>query len=175
MVKAVIFDRDGVLSKLIDGHAPWSLSDFKIYPNAKEALSITRDLNYKHFVITNQPDVMDRKLKHTDLVQMTDALRRQLPIDSIRLCLDRKSDRYKPKTGMVDELIQDWDIDISKSFLVGDRWRDIVCGSRVGLKTILVRNEETQNDWPEEYGHIKPNYTTTDVLGACRLIKELQC
>jgi D-glycero-D-manno-heptose 1,7-bisphosphate phosphatase len=173
MVKAIIFDRDGVLSKLVNGHAPWSLSDFTLYPDAKRALALTKRLNYKQFVITNQPDVMDRKLPLIDLQRMNEVLRRSLDIDGVRICLDRKSDRYKPKTGMVDELIDEWDIDVSKSFFVGDRWRDIVCGSRAGLTTILVRNAETQNDWPEEYNHIQPNFIVSDVLSACKLITEL--
>ena len=173
MVKAIIFDRDGVLSKLVDGHAPWSLSDFVLYPNAKRALALTKRLNYKQFVITNQPDVMDKKLPLIDLQRMNEVMRRALDIDGVRICLDRKSDRYKPKTGMVDELIDEWDIDVSKSYFVGDRWRDIVCGSRAGLKTILVRNTETQNDWPDEYSHIRPEYTVDNVLAACKLITEL--
>jgi D-glycero-D-manno-heptose 1,7-bisphosphate phosphatase len=173
MVKAVVFDRDGVISKLVNKHAPWSYDEFEIYHNARAALNETKNHGFKNFIVTNQPDINDGKLKSEDLEKMNNLLMNKLPVDNIKVCTDRSSLRYKPNTGMVDELIADYKIDIKKSFFVGDRWRDIVCGKRAGLTTILITNSETQNDWPEEFSHIKPDFTVRSITRAVKIIAEL--
>ena len=173
MVKAVIFDRDGVISKLVDKHAAWKYEDFELYPTARAALNETKNHGFKNFVVTNQPDVLDGKLKLEDLHRMNSLMIKRLPIDNIKVCSERGSYRYKPNTGMVDELITDYKIDVKQSFFVGDRWRDIVCGKRVGLTTILIMNGETQTDWPEEYINIKPDYIVRTITRAVKLIAEL--
>jgi len=173
MVKAVIFDRDGVISKLVDNHAPWSYDEFEIYPNARAALNETKNHGYKNFIVTNQPDINDGKLKLEDLNRMNALLMKRLPVDNIKICTERNSHRYKPNTGMVDELVADYKLDVKNSFFVGDRWRDIVCGKRVGLTTILITNSETQNDWPEEFSHIKPDYIVRNITRAVKIIAEL--
>lgn len=173
MVKAVIFDRDGVISKLVDKHAAFKYEDFEIYPTARAALNETKNHGFKNFVVTNQPDVKDGKLTMEDLNRMHTLLMKRLPIDNIKVCTERNSPRYKPNTGMVDELVADYKIDVKNSYFIGDRWRDIVCGKRVGLTTILITNSETQNDWPEEFSNIKPDFITRTITKAVKLIAEL--
>jgi D-glycero-D-manno-heptose 1,7-bisphosphate phosphatase len=173
MVKAVMFDRDGVISKLIDKHAAFKYEDFELYPTARAALNETKNHGFKNFVVTNQPDVNNGELTMEDLNRMHTLLMKRLPIDNIKVCTERNSHRYKPNTGMVDELIADYKIDVKNSFFVGDRWRDIVCGYRAGLTTILITNSETQNDWPEEFINIKPDYVVRSITKAVKLIAEL--
>ena len=62
-------------------------------------------------------------------------------IDEIFVCKHDKKDRCmcrKPKNGMLKSAAKKWNIDFKKSFLIGDRWKDIEAGNSVGCKTIYI-------------------------------------
>ena len=87
VVKAVFFDRDGVLNELVDRGdgiktAPWNTSEFKILPNAKEAVDIVKKLGYKSYVVTNQPDMYDGHMSKESLDLMMKMIQHWLKIDS---------------------------------------------------------------------------------------------
>lgn len=171
MVKAIFFDRDGVLCDLVarptgQHTAPWTRDEFKMRPYIAEALALTR-AEYKHFVVTNQPDVLDGKLAFDDLLYFHECLYEIGHFDEIVYCLDRHSPNYKPRTGMVDDLVEKYNIDITQSFLVGDRWKDIVCGHHAGLTTIFVGAK-----YEDGGSGIGPDYSVTDVKAACDWIMQ---
>ena len=81
--------------------------------------------------------------------EIHDTLTSQLPIDAIYTCYhgnDGECDCRKPKPGMLKQAALDYNIDLSKSFMVGDRWKDIEAGNAVGCKTLYIDNgyKETQ-------------------------------
>jgi D-glycero-D-manno-heptose 1,7-bisphosphate phosphatase len=68
-------------------------------------------------------------------------LRRQVPIDDIRVCYHDDSDDCtcrKPRPGLLLEAASIWEIDLTNSFMVGDHWKDIEAGRRAGCKTVLI-------------------------------------
>ncbi|HET6452722.1 MAG TPA: HAD-IIIA family hydrolase, partial [Spirochaetia bacterium] len=70
------------------------------------------------------------------------------PLDAVKVCYHDDADHCdcrKPAPGMILEAAAEMDVDLSRSYTVGDRWRDIEAGSRAGTTTILV-----QNDYPEK-------------------------
>jgi D-glycero-D-manno-heptose 1,7-bisphosphate phosphatase len=72
-----------------------------------------------------------------------DEMRRALPIDRIEVCYhpgysDSECDCRKPKPGLLLRAARDLNIDLSRSFMIGDRWRDIDCGHAAGCQTILI-------------------------------------
>ena len=71
MNRAIFFDRDGVLNRLInrdDGwYSPRKLANFKIIPNSIEATRQTSSLGYLNIVVSNQPDIARCHLKETEL------------------------------------------------------------------------------------------------------------
>ena len=95
MVKSVFLDRDGVINDLVmhDGRftAPWNLNEFNIIGNPKKSIDILKKLDYKIFIITNQPDVLDNKLKIEDLKQINNILKNDLDIDNIFCIMKRDS------------------------------------------------------------------------------------
>ena len=173
--RAVFFDIDGVLNELVDRGdkktAPWNVSEFKFMPNVKEAVELVKKLSFKTYVITNQPDMYDGYMSKESLDLMMKMTVNWLDIDSQFCAFDRKSNLYKPNNGMIEYFINMYGIDRTESFIIGDRWKDIVAGDKSKLNTIFVGDEYT---CPLEYEHIQPYYIRKNVFEACELIKELE-
>jgi D-sedoheptulose 7-phosphate isomerase len=143
--RAVFLDRDGVINRAFvrDGKpfSPPSQQELEILPGVAEALNELKSNGYKLLVVTNQPDVGRGRLTRQTLDAMHQALRERLPLDDILVCLHTDEDYCdcrKPMPGMILEAARKHDIDLTASFLVGDRWRDIDAGYNAGCKTILI-------------------------------------
>lgn len=158
MKRAVFLDRDGVINRAIvrNGvpYPPCKLKEFEILPGVSEALKKLHAANYLLIVITNQPDVARGNALKVDIEQMNSLLSSQLPLDDIKTCYHDSSEGClcrKPLPGALLEAAQEHDIDLSKSFMVGDRWRDIEAGRRAGCKTFFLnyRYAEQQPDTPD--------------------------
>ena len=146
--RAVFLDRDGVLNRVIvrDGkpYPPSSLDQLEIVEGAAAGLARLKDLGFLLFVVTNQPDVA-RGTQTIEAVQaIHGAMRQTLAIDEFLICPHDDRDGCqcrKPSPGLVLEAQQRYGIDLSRSFLVGDRWRDIDAGHAAGCRTVwLDRN-----------------------------------
>ena len=145
MRRAVFLDRDGVLNAaVIRGGKPYppaSLAALKVMPGVDEALSSLRAAGYLNIVITNQPDVATGKQRMEVVEAMHDRLFRELPLDGVKVCYhtdDQKCGCRKPKPGMLLQAAKEFGIDLARSFLVGDRWRDIAAGQAVGCTCFFV-------------------------------------
>ena len=176
MVKAVFFDRDGVLNRLVERAngeftAPWDVNEFELIPGSKMAVDVVRSIGFKTFVVTNQPDVYDGQLLDSHLSIMSRMLKAWLRIDEVMIAYERGSAWYKPNNGMIETLIKQNKIERGASYIIGDRWKDIVAGHKSKLNTIFVGYEYT---YPMEYQHIQPDYIVDNVLQACTLIAELE-
>jgi D-glycero-D-manno-heptose 1,7-bisphosphate phosphatase len=145
MRRAVFLDRDGVINRTFvrDGKPcpPATLSDFEILPGVHEALGQLKKAGFLLIVVTNQPDVA-RGLQRREVVEvMHEKLREALPLDDIIVCYELEgptSTRYKPKPGMLLDAARERDIDLARSYMVGDRWRDVGAGKRAGCFTIFI-------------------------------------
>jgi D-glycero-D-manno-heptose 1,7-bisphosphate phosphatase len=156
--RAVFLDRDGVINRAIvrDGkpYPPASLEEMEILPGVHEALEKLHDANYLLVVVTNQPDVARGAAKREDVELMNAFLSSQLPIDDFKTCYHDSGDECncrKPLPGSLIEAAQEHDIDLSKSFMVGDRWRDVEAGASAGCKTFFInyRYAEQKPDAPD--------------------------
>jgi D-glycero-D-manno-heptose 1,7-bisphosphate phosphatase len=138
---AVFLDRDGVLNKAIvrrgKPYPPGSVDELEILPDAREALDRLKAAGYRLVVVTNQPDVA-RGLQRRDVVEAINAvLTAELPIDEVRVCYHDDEDDCacrKPKQGL---LLQEPVPDLTRSVLIGDRWRDIEAGHRAHLRATV--------------------------------------
>ncbi len=122
-------------------YPPVSLADLEILPGVGEALSNLRAAGYLTIVVTNQPDVATGKQRIEVVESMHDRLLRELPLDGVNVCYHtdvQKCDCRKPKPGMLLQAAKDHDIDLQRSFLVGDRWRDVAAGQAVGCSCFFV-------------------------------------
>jgi D-glycero-D-manno-heptose 1,7-bisphosphate phosphatase len=80
-------------------------------------------------------------LTRQSVEEINDFLRSRIRLDDVRVCYHDDPDGCdcrKPKPGMLLTVARDLDIDLSRSFAVGDRWRDIEAGRRAGCRTILI-------------------------------------
>jgi len=105
-------------------------------------------------VVTNQPDVRTGIQKKEVLDTMHSFIRKALNIDDIKVCLhidEDKCDCRKPKPGMLLDASHEHGIQLSDSFMVGDRWKDIDAGKNAGCRTILIKSqyEEKQANNPD--------------------------
>ena len=158
MLRAVFLDRDGVINRAVvrEGkpYPPATLAEFEILPGVFDALRELDEVGFLLIVVTNQPDVA-RGLQQREIVEaMHQQLRKELPLDDIKVCYEVESSTslcYKPKPGMLLEAARERDIDLSRSYMVGDRWRDVGCGRAAGCFTIFIDRgyAETLRDAPD--------------------------
>ena len=166
--KAIFFDRDGVLNKslIIKGKpkAPAKFKDFKIYKNlGKYFINLKKE--YLIYVITNQPDFFEKKNRNI-VNEMHKKLKKELPINDILCCFDRKdsSKNKKPNIGLVSKNLKKKKIDLTKSFVVGDRWRDIDLAYNLNCKSIFINRKY------KEKLNKRPNYVCASTIEAIKLI-----
>jgi D-glycero-D-manno-heptose 1,7-bisphosphate phosphatase len=144
--RAVFLDRDGVLAEAIvraDGkaYAPTALADFTLVPDAAEQVRRLREAGLLRIVFTNQPELANKLLHPDVLEEMHRIMRDALPLDDVYVCPHDKSEGcrcHKPATGMLLDAAETWVIDLSRSFVIGDRWRDIGAGKAAGCFSILL-------------------------------------
>lgn len=143
--RAIFLDRDGVINRSIvrsgKPYPPETLDELEILPGVEEALVALKAANYCLIVVTNQPDVARGTVSKALVESMNHRLGASLPLDAIITCFHDGVDHCdcrKPKPGMLLTAARDFDIDLSFSFMVGDRWRDIEAGSRAGCKTVFI-------------------------------------
>ena len=144
-MRAVFLDRDGVINEPIvrDGkpYPPASLDQLKLTANAAELLRQLKEHGFLLIVVTNQPDVRRGATKKQTVEQIHTALAGQLPIDDFFVCFHDDEDGCqcrKPLPGLLREAERKYNIAVEKSFLIGDRWRDIQAGAAVGCRTVLI-------------------------------------
>jgi D-glycero-D-manno-heptose 1,7-bisphosphate phosphatase len=157
---AVFLDRDGTLMREINYCS--DPKQVEIFPGVPAALVRLRAAGYKLIVISNQAGIGRGYFTEAQyrLVE-AEVARGVLPatFDAVYFCPDRPdlaTDRRKPAPGMVLEAQREHDIDLARSFFIGDKKIDIECGRNAGVRTILVRTgygaKETQAapDWIAE-------------------------
>jgi len=142
---AVFLDRDGVINRahIRDGkpHPPAGPEQLEILPGVARALLDLKASGFALFVITNQPDVARGTHTRASVEQIHEALASTLPIDDIFVCYHDDADHCrcrKPLPGLLHEAERKHNIDLSRSFVVGDRWRDIDAGHAAGCRTVLI-------------------------------------
>ena len=106
-------------------------------------------------MVTNQPDVARGSTKVADVEAINRRLQRCLPIDEFRTCYHDSSDGCdcrKPLPGALIAAANAHDIDLTSSYMVGDRWRDTEAGQRAGCKTIFLDYGYDEKQ-PEHFNH----------------------
>ncbi len=176
MSPAVFLDRDGVLNRTVvrDAvpHPPQSLADFEILPGVPQALQRLADAGYQLVVVTNQPDVARGTQTREVVEEMNDVLRRTLPVLDVLTCYHDNADNCscrKPKPGMLLEAARRFTLDVSRSFMIGDRWSDVAAGQAAGCRaSILIDLPHSQRE------RCQADYCATDLTDAARWILEVQ-
>ena len=143
--RAIFLDRDGVLNRAYvrDGKPfpPPGQKELELLPDVASSLRDLKSHGFALYVITNQPDVARGHQTRETVEAIHHKLRSSLPIDDIFVCYHDDADDCacrKPKPGLLFEAQRKHNVDLARSFMVGDRWRDVDAGHSAGCKTILV-------------------------------------
>jgi D-glycero-D-manno-heptose 1,7-bisphosphate phosphatase len=153
MRRAVFLDRDGVVNAAIvrDGlpYSPRSLEEFTLLPDVPEACARLRAANFDLIVATNQPEVARGHVPLALIEEMHRRMCELLPISRVEVCYDAggddSSEFRKPMPGMLLRASRELGINLSASYMVGDRWRDIDCGNAAGCTTIFIDYGYSEN------------------------------
>jgi D-glycero-D-manno-heptose 1,7-bisphosphate phosphatase len=143
--RAVFLDRDGVLNKAIvrEGkpYPPATLEQLEILPGVKEACVKLRAAGYLLIGVTNQPDVARGTQKRSVVEAINARLCAELTLDEILVCYHDDADQCecrKPRPGLLLEAALKYGVDLARSVMVGDRWRDVSAGQAAGCRTVWV-------------------------------------
>jgi D-glycero-D-manno-heptose 1,7-bisphosphate phosphatase len=170
---AVFLDRDGTLNRQVirDGSPfpPQTLAEFELYSGVPEACAQLAAAGFALVVATNQPDVGRGTQSQAVVEAMHAKLRHLIPqIERLEVCYDpgrgEKSRRRKPEPGMLLDAAAALGLDLKRSWMIGDRWRDIDCGRRAGVRTVFI-----DFGYAEKL-HAAPDFTVSSFADAARII-----
>ena len=171
MRRAVFLDRDGVLNEaIVRGGRPYPPSrveEVKLIPDTV-SLGRLKEAGFLLLVVTNQPDVA-RKTQSRDVVEAINAvIQAGMPIDEFFVCWHDDAaacDCRKPKPGLLQAAAAKWNIDLRRSFMIGDRWRDIDAGAAAGCATVWIDRQ-----YNERAPHALPDFHTDSLQSAVEWI-----
>ena len=178
--RAVFLDRDGVINKPMvrEGrpHPPGDIKDFELYEDVPDGCARLDLAGYLLVVVTNQPDVARRTQTRAAVEAMHRKMLDALPqIARVEVCWHAGTewadpcDCRKPQPGMVLRAAKALQIDLTQSFLIGDRWRDVDCGHAAGCRTVFIDRKYSESlrqtpDWTvQSFGQ-----AAEVILGAAR-------
>ena len=174
--KAVFVDRDGTINVNVE-----YLDDpkkLKIYPGVAEGLKKLKENSFKIIVITNQSGIARGFFSEERLKEIHQKMREELSkkgatIDGIYYCPhhpDDGCDCRKPNTGLFKKAVKEHNIDITSSYVIGDRMLDIEAGFKIGLKTVLVPEKKEKVKKEMKKSKIKPDYLCNDFYSGVKWI-----
>ncbi len=143
--KVVFLDRDGVINRsvVIEGvpSPPKNHIEVEILSGVKEAIALLSKNGFQLIVVTNQPDVARGTETRESVESINNYLNKELGIKHWYVCFhDDMAECHcrKPKPGLLFSAAKELNLDLTKSFMVGDRWRDIAAGQAAGCKCYFV-------------------------------------
>lgn len=188
MSRAVFLDRDGVINAALynprEGKldSPYRLKDFRLLPGAAQAIRRINRLGFLAVVVSNQPGVAKGKCDRAFLGALDHRLgwelaRQGARLDAIYYCLHHPQAQVeslrlscncrKPQPGLLLRAARELDIDLARSYMVGDLPTDVAAGLAAGCQTILLNGaHDPPLDGP------RPHFVAVDLPAAVRVIAE---
>lgn len=156
MSKCVFLDRDGVINKDYVDYA-FTLDRFFILDGVREAVKMLKDAGYVLIIVTNQSGIAKGVYTREQMNECHAYMQEELGhrIDQIYFAAGHESVSRslmrKPDTMMFEKGVAKFKVDISKSWMVGDKERDLIPAIKMGLRTIQVDGHDDQMaDYVEE-------------------------
>lgn len=164
---AVFIDRDGTLAEEM-GYLN-HVSRLRMFPFAGEAVRKLNEAGMPVIVVTNQSGVARRYFPESLVVEINSLMKQQLAASGAHLTgiyycahsADDGCDCRKPKTGLVERAAREHDLDVSRSYVVGDRYVDVDLARRAGARSVMVRTGYGQGElqwhsanWPRQPDHV---------------------
>ena len=150
--KCIFLDRDGVLNVDRVDYV-YRLQEFIIPDGVVESLQALKAAGYLLIVITNQSGIAKGIYKREDVYLIHEALQKASGgmLDDLYFCpyhekFDSASLTRKPGSLLIEKAAAKYKVDLSASWMVGDHERDIIAGTRAGLRTIRLAPQDTQTN-----------------------------
>jgi len=182
--RSVFLDRDGTLVHAV--HFPSRPEQLRLYDGIGPELHALQKAGFRLVMITNQSGIAHGYFTEADLQRMHEYLASQLAqfdvrIDGVYYCPHHPEGVIpefaipcgcrKPQPGMLLQAAADLDIDLRRSWFVGDILDDVEAGNRVGCRTVLVDlGEEQPSDQPLRC----PDFVAQDTVHALRIIAAIE-
>ena len=159
MKKAVFLDRDGTLN--IDHGYVHKIDDFQFIEGSIDALKALKEMGYLLVLVTNQSGIARGYFSEDQFLQLTEWMDwsladRGVDLDGIYYCphhpegkgeYKEECECRKPKPGMLMKAAKDFNVDLEKSWMIGDGENDVLAGKNAGCKTVLIGNRDYQQDY----------------------------
>jgi len=193
--RAVFLDRDGVINSYVYNpefgivDSPANPSEFKLLPGVGEAIAELNRLGFLVIVVSNQPGVaknrFTKELLEATTAEMENTVRAGGGhIDAVYYCMhhpEAQSQEYhspcscrKPAPGLLLQAAKEWDIDLRRSYMVGDGIPDIVAGEAAGTQTVFIAPRKGYIADELFRQNVNPHYTADSLPAAAELIRSLE-
>lgn len=178
--KAIFLDRDGVINE--EMNYLHQVEDCRFLPQVFESLQKASSFGYKLIIVTNQAGIAKGKFTDADYQALTGWIlkrlgEKQIPIDGVYHCPHHPESSLaeykqscscrKPKPGMLLQAAREHHLNLSQSYMIGDKTTDILAGKTAGCKTILVK---TGYGGKDQLCPVEPDYTADNLSSAIDLI-----
>lgn len=159
--KAVFIDRDGTLNRYVGFLR--NIEEFELLPGVERAVRKINESGYLAIVVTNQPVIARGEMTFGELQEIHNKMETLLGyegayLDGVYYCPHHPDSGYegeipelkfececrKPKPGMLVQAAKDFNIDLSKSWMVGDSENDVLAGKAAGTKTVLIAKDDVK-------------------------------
>jgi histidinol-phosphate phosphatase family protein len=195
MRKAIFLDRDGVINEMIYDavhgllDSPRHPRQFKLLPGVGEAIRTLNKAGWLILVVSNQPGVAKGTLSLSVHRQINKEMEDQLAaqgahINGAYYCLHhpygtvpllrKKCSCRKPEPGLLIKAGFEWDIDLTKSYMIGDSLTDIAAGKAVGCTSILLGSWKCDLCRLADKIGYRPDFIASDLKEAVQIIKTLE-
>ena len=174
--KTVFIDRDGTINANI-GYIR-NHDDFHMYQGVAEGIKLLNDEGFKIIIITNQSGISRGYFTEETLEKIHNKMKKELSIknasaDAIYYCPhhpDEHCNCRKPNTGLLEKALKDFDIDVKKSFFIGDRMLDVEAGHKIGCKTVLIPEDKEKVQKEMAESDLDPDYICYDFFSGVEWI-----
>src|SRR4026207_745451 len=162
---ALFMDRDGTISEEV-GYVNHP-SRFRLFPYSVDAIKLLNENGWLAIVVTNQAGVARGYFAEDVIINVHDQLGKDLEaasakLDAIYYCAHHPSvgeppyrfdcDCRKPKPGLIDRAAADFESDLERSWMVGDRYGDVELARNAGLHSAFVLSGYGRGEWGDERG-----------------------
>lgn len=178
-------DRDGTVSEEV-GYVN-HLSRFRLFPYSAEAIKLLNDNGWLAIIVTNQAGVARGYFSEDVILSVHEQITRDLEtvsakLDAIYYCAHHPSvgeppyrldcDCRKPKTGLIDRASADFEIDLDRSWMVGDRYGDIELARNAKLHSAFVLSGYGRGEWEYQRGSwsMEPEVVAENLLEVVKII-----
>jgi len=185
---AVFLDRDGTLN--VDSSYPSSLDDIELLPGAVEAVRLLNEAGMLAIVVTNQSGVARGYFSEERVLEINAGITRWFEEDCARIAgwyycphhptageaaYRKECDCRKPGGGMFLQAAEDFELDVARCYMIGDKLSDVEAGLRLKMTTVLVETGEGKEQAARaaaDRALPQPDHVLSDVLAAAKYIVE---